>query len=113
MLFGSKAARACTRFVPMDPAPPVTRTVLRWKVSEKSCMLLPRSVLALHPLHGPSNAFLRGNPWVVLQLPDRLGAVHRLGHGGEGLRLLEGDEGIVAASALRVELREAFHVTLA
>src|SRR2546427_8122315 len=95
--FTSKVAREFTRFVPIEPAPPVTSTVLRWNVSERSSMLLPRTVLALHPLHGSSDTFLRGNSWFVLQIPDRLRAVHRFGLRGKELRVLVRNEGIVAA----------------
>src|SRR2546425_11212742 len=101
MDFTSKEARAFTRFVPMEPAPPVTSTVLRWKVSERSSMLLRHIVLAFHPLHGSSDAFLGGNPWVVLQIPHRLRTVHRFGLRGKGLRILVGNEGIVAAGDLQ------------
>src|SRR3989442_6528323 len=112
MRFTSNEARAFTKFMPMELAPPVTRTILRWKVSESSSMLLPRSVLALHPLHGSSDAFLRGDVWVVLQISDRPRAVHRFGLRGEGLRLLVGDEGIVAAGNLQDEVRVGFDVSL-
>src|SRR3989442_3402613 len=112
MDFTSKEARAFTRFVPMEPAPPVTSTVLRWKVSERSSMLLRRPVLALHPLDGSWDAFLGGDSWVVLQIPDRLRAVHRFGLRGEGLRVLVGDEGIVVAHDLQDEIRVGLDVPL-
>src|SRR3989442_9135257 len=112
MRFTSNEARAFTKFVPMEPAPPVTRTILRWKVSESSSTLLRRTVLALHPLHGLSDSFLRGNLWIVLQIPDRLRAIHRFGLRGERLRVLVGDEGIVAAGNLQDEVRVSFDVAL-
>src|SRR2546427_1411449 len=112
MDFTSKEARAFTKFVPIEPAPPVTSTVLRWKVSERSSMLFRRAVLALHPLHGPSDPFLGGNPWIVLQIPNRLRAVHRFGLRGEGLRVLVGDEGIVVAHDLQDEVRIGLDVPL-
>src|SRR6266540_140343 len=112
MRFTSKVVRAFTKFVPMEPAPPVTSTVLPWKASERSSMLLRRAVSAPHPLHGLSDAFLRGNPGVVLQIPDRFRAVHRFGLRGEGLRVLVGDEGIVAARDLQDEVRVGLDVPL-
>src|SRR3989442_3253353 len=90
MRFTSNEARAFTKFMPMEPAPPVTRTILRWKVSESSSMLLPRSVLALHPLHGSSDAFLRGDVWVVLQISDLTRAVHGFGRRLDAILLLAG-----------------------
>src|SRR2546425_1841778 len=110
--FTSKAAREFTRFVPIEPAPPVTNTVLRWKVSERSSMLLRRTVLALHPLDGSWDAFLGGNLWIVLQIPDRLRAVHRFGLRGEGLRVLVGDKGVVAAHGFQDEVRVGLDVPL-
>src|SRR2546428_1259142 len=110
--FTSKVAREFTRFVPIEPAPPVTSTVLRRKVSERSSMLLRRTVSALHPLDGSWDAFLGGNPWVVLQIPDRLRAVHRFGLRGEGLRVPVGDEGIVVAHDLQDEVRVGLDVPL-
>src|SRR5947208_12840610 len=96
----SKHARALTKFVPMEPAPPVTRTVLRRKVSDTSPMSGHPGVQVFHPLHGASNALLRIDLWVVLQIFDRLGAIHRFCLGREGLRVFVGDEGIVAADDL-------------
>src|SRR5213594_966520 len=110
--FTSKVAREFTRFVPIEPAPPVTNTVLRRKVSERSSMLLRRTILALHPLDGSWDAFLGGNLWVMLQIPDRLRAVHRFGLRGEGLRVLVGDKGIVVAHNLQDEVRVGFDVPL-
>src|SRR2546422_9670136 len=110
--FMSKVAMEFTRFVPIEPAPPVTSTVLRWKASERSSMLLRHTVLALHPLDGSWDAFLGRNPWVVLQIPDRLRAVHRFGLRGEGLRVLVGDEGIVVAHDLQDEVRVGLDVPL-
>src|SRR2546422_2192742 len=110
--FTSKDARAFTRFVPMDPAPPVTKTVFRWKVSERSSMLGCHPVLLLHPLDGPPDAFLRGDLWVVLEIPDRLRAIHGFRLRGEGLRVLVGDEGIIAADRPKDEVRVGFDVSL-
>src|SRR2546428_9977392 len=110
--FTSKAASEFTRFVPIEPAPPVTSTVLWWKASEMSSMSLRRTVLALHPLDGSWDAFLGGNLWVMLQIPDRLRAVHRFGLRGEGLRVLVGDKGIVVAHNLQDEIRVGFDVPL-
>src|SRR3989442_2665934 len=110
--FTSKVAREFTRFVPIEPAPPVTSTVLRWKASERSSMLLRRTVLALHPLDGLWDAFLGRNPWVVLQIPNRLRAVHWFGLRGEGLRVFVGDDRIVAACNLQDEIRVGFDASL-
>src|SRR3989454_1905760 len=110
--FTSNAASEFPRFVPIEPAPPVTSTVLWWKASEMSSMSLRRTVLALHPLDGSWDAFLGGDSWVVLQIPDRLRAVHRFGLRGEGLRVLVGDEGIVVAHDLQDEVRVGFDVSL-
>src|SRR2546428_1743636 len=112
MRFTSKAAKALTRFVPMEPAPPVTKIVLRRKVSERSGMLLRQTIPALHPLDGSSDAFLRGNPWIVLQISDRLRAVHRFGLRSKGLSVLVGDEGIVPARNLQDEVRVGLDVSL-
>src|SRR2546425_87051 len=112
MDFTSKAARAFTRFVPMEPAPPVTSTVLRWKVSENSSMLLRHVVLAFHPLHGLLNAFLGGNLWVMLQIPDRLRAVHWFGRRGERFRVFVCDERIVPARDLQYKVRVGLDVSL-
>src|SRR3989454_7383323 len=103
---------AVTRFVPMEPAPPVTSTVLRRKVSERSLTSLRRTILALHPFHGSSDAFLRGDLRVVLKIPDCLRAVHRFYLRGEGLRVLVGDDGIVAACNLQDEVRVGLDVSL-
>src|SRR3989442_10244623 len=110
--FTSKVAREFTKFVPIEPAPPVTNTVLRRKVSERSSMLLRRTILALHPLDGSWDAFLGGNLWVMLQIPDRPRAVHRFGLRGEGLSVLVGDKGIVVALNLQDEIRVGLDVPL-
>src|SRR3989442_4503832 len=110
--FTTKDARAFTRFVPMDPAPPVTSTVLRWKVAERSSMLLRRTILALHPVHSLLDAFLRGNPRIVFQITDRLGGVHRLCLRSEGLCVLVLYEGVVAAYGPQDEVRVGLDVAL-
>src|SRR2546428_10659597 len=112
MRFTSNVASAFTRFVPMEPAPPVTSTVLRRKVSERSLTSLRRTILALHPFHGSSDAFLRGDLRVVLKIPDCLRAVHRFYLRGEGLRVLVGDDGIVAACNLKDEVGVGLDVSL-
>src|SRR5438309_8296215 len=98
--FTSKDARASTKFVPIEPAPPVTKIVLRRKASDKSSMSRHQTVQIFHPLHGPADALLRGDLRVVLQILDRLGAIHQFCLGRKGLCVLVGDEGIVAADNL-------------
>src|SRR5256712_13226046 len=112
MRFTSNVASAFTRFVPMEPAPPVTSTVLRRKVSERSLTSLRRTILALHPFHGSSDPFLRGDLRVVLKILDCLRAVHRFYLRVEGLRVLVGDAGIVAGCNLQDEVTADLHVSL-
>src|SRR5438552_2439431 len=110
--FTSKDARAVTRFVPMEPAPPVIRMVLRRKVSDKSSKSGPQFVPVFHPLHGPVDAFLRGHRRVVLQILDCLGTIHRFCFRRERLCLFVGDEGIVAPYRLEDEVRVSLDVSL-
>src|SRR5206468_2946872 len=112
MRFTSKDARALTRFVPIEPAPPVTRMVLRRKVSERSPMSLRHIVPASHPLHRPADTLFRSDLRVVLQITDRLGTIHRLRLRRKGLRVLVRDEGIVAAYRPKNQVRVGFDISL-
>src|SRR2546427_1014012 len=88
----SSVLQARVRFEPIAPAPPVTRTVLRRKVSEKSSISLSRPNLVLHPIHGALNPFLGRDLRVVFQIPNRLRAVHRFHPRRERLRVFVGDQ---------------------
>src|SRR5438094_4508151 len=95
MRLTSKDERAFTRFVPMAPAPPVTKTVLRRKVSMGSSMSIGHVVFLPHPFYRPPDALFRSNLRIVLKVANRFGAVHGFILGSKRLRVFVGDQGIV------------------
>src|SRR6266699_2138252 len=112
MRFASNAINALARLEPIAPAPPVRRMVLCRNVSERSSISIRNPVEPPHPLDRPPNAFLWGNLGVMLQVTNRLGAVHWLGLRGKRLRVFVSDEGIVATHALQDEIRIGLDVSL-
>src|SRR2546425_11761381 len=96
--------RAATRFVPMAPAPPVTRTDLPARACDSPGTSLCNFIHLTHPIDGASNAFLRRNLRIMLEVACGFRAFDMLDSRGEGLGIFVGHQRVLAARGFQYEV---------